>query len=170
MKIQTTLATLVAMTLFLASAMPVMAENEEDPVVTALITFPGSAGDLVLTADDGGNYTASVALYQLLDGEWEQIELRATLRVFADDHAGSPQDLLSIGFDSAADEATNVTIPGDLPLLPLDVFVTFSGLGQSSDGTVPTSHHHIVKNVLIDLGQYDQATDFNGPSHRVFAL
>ena len=168
--LKTALTTLVALTLLAASGAPALADEENDPVVTATITFPGSIGDFVLLADDDGDYTASVEIFQLVDGEWEQVEMRATLRVFEDTLEG-PEDLRSVPFDSSADEAVNVTFSGDgLSGAILDVFVTFSELGQGKDGSVPTSHHHIAKNALISLGQEDLATEFNGPSHRVLAL
>lgn len=159
-----TLATLASLILITASTVPVWAD-EEDPVVTARITFPDSIGDLVLL-DDDGEYTASVELFQLGDDGWEQIEIRATLRVFEDQLLGDPIDRVSVPFDSSADEAVNVTFSGEeFSGGPLDVFITFSSL----DGN-PTSHHHVVKNILISAGQHDAATEFNGPSHRVIAL
>lgn len=166
---KTTLATLVIGMLVAVSAASSATALDQDPDgITALITFENSIGDLVLIADDNNEYTASVSIFQQNDGEWEQVSLFATLRVFEDAVDGA-QDRVSTGFTSSADGPVDVSFSGDTFAGGLlDVFVTFSALG--ADPTVPTSHHHVVKNIALESGDHGLADGFDHHSTRVIAL
>lgn len=171
MYLKSTLAMLATLTLLAASATPAAALDQAPDGITASITFEDSLGDLVLVADENGDYTASVSIFQADDGEWEQIQLWATLRVFEDSLFGGI-DRVSIPFQSSADGPVSITFSGEeFTGGSLDVFVTFSQLGVNPEtGTVPTSHHHLVKNLAIEQGDFDLADGFDHHNTRLVGL
>lgn len=168
---KSTLALLATLTLLTATATPSAALDQDPDGITASITFDGSLQDLVLVADDNGDYTATVSIFQENDDEWEQIQLWATLRVF-EDGLFEGIDRVSIPFQSSADEPVSITFSGDeFTGGALDVFVTFSELGVNPDtGTVPTSHHHLAKNLAIEQGDFGLADGFDHHNTRLIGL
>lgn len=141
-----------------ALALPVPGVRLPDGI-TASITSPGSVADVVWTPDGNGNVAVQVEVFRLVGGSWQQIQLWSTLRVFT---VGvlEEEDVVSIPFRSSATGPVTVTFPASAlgGAAVADVFVTFSELGGSP---VPTSHHHVVKNQLIALGQFDLADAFD---------
>ncbi len=165
--------------------------------VTAKITLSGT-GSAVWRPGPSGDYFVFVEVFQKQgDGTWTWSSIGSTLRVFTfTDHAVTEThsadttgasasvsasvtvddfDRASVGFTSAPSGAVTVNVPASAlatsdgsPSIA-DVFVTFSDLGvDANTGSVPTSHHSLLKNRLIDRGDFDQADqlDYWG-AHRV---
>ncbi len=131
---------------------------------TAWITFPGSFGDVVIAPASGG-YEAQVQIFSNASGSWQPIVMQATFRVWEDTATGGV-DRVSIPFTSSASGPVSVAFPDVFGPATLDVFVTFSALGGDP---VPTSHHHLAKNLAIAQGDFGTADSLDHHSTRVWA-
>jgi hypothetical protein len=189
MRIPLVAATLALLTLGFAGTPAASDHGVHAPDgVTAFISPASGLATHVFTPDAAGNYNVFVRVFQKVDGTWTQVSLQSTLRVFtwgeveasatpsvdpAAPSAGVSAsasaktgwiDRVSVPFTSRASGDVLVTFPksalGSDPA-GFDLFVTFSELGGSP---VPTSHHNVLKNVLINQKRYDDADalDYHG--------
>lgn len=166
---------------------PSTALLDQDGITAKITISGNGVANEVFRPDADGNYAVLVIIYQNVGGVWQTVGIDATLRVFTwGDNAvqasatpstspvgvsvsasasfhGDWTDKVSIPFHSSAGGPVKIKFPkaaienpdGTGSVNGFDLFVTFSQFSTPT-GT-PTSHHNVVKNVLIDRAQYDQA-------------
>lgn len=84
---------------------------------------------------------------------WSQVEHVATARAAVYDTEGE-HDVFSQPFTTSATGRVTVTIPGELVNdQPFDFWITV----PRADGTYPTVHHSLARNMLIMQEQFDAA-------------
>lgn len=133
--------------------------------VTAKIQSQYGYAHEVWRTSPTGQYDALVTIYTNGTSGWQRTAMNATLRVFvADAETQSWVDTVSIPFRSNVNGLTHVVFDASLvhggqpgPRM-VDIFVTFSELGGDP---VPTSHLNIVRNSLIDRGQFALADEMD---------
>jgi hypothetical protein len=152
-----------------AIASPVQAYHQAPDGITARITPQNALGEAVVFSSFDGSVAVAVEVWRDTGSGWGRAVLGNTLRgCWFDAAAAGEVCPLSIRFTSSATGAVVVQVPpGAVPRnTPIDLFVTFSGLGGD---TVPTSHHNVAKNVAIASGHFDLAEqlDFHLPTRIV---
>ncbi|MCA1814414.1 MAG: hypothetical protein LC624_10765 [Halobacteriales archaeon] len=131
---------------------------------TSRITSPNSVADVAYQPDADGKYVVDVVLYEKTGGAWHQVAAQATLRVFSEAPFDEQSRVLQV-FTSSATQPTRLTFPASsvADTHVFDLFVTFHCPTCPAGQAWPTSHHSILRNAVIGLGQMDLADelDFN---------